>query len=277
MIGSEAGRSTSPGIELIRQGLALLAAEDRFGWSGAARAATVLEVSEACERLEAERLRAIGQWDADQSWRADGALSAASWLASHAPVARRRAHQLVRTARLAHRWRRIGRALADGTLTAAHAEVLATATRGRAKLLQRDEELLLQIAPTLSVDDFTTAMEHWRSAADDEMAKEDSQLAFAQRAVSWATTLAGRVDMHMSFDAEGGATVVRALEAYDPGPDAAPEDGGAADGPRTLVQRLADAMVQLCSEALGGRERAGHHTPGVDVLIDVERLAAPAT
>src|SRR5215510_2306990 len=100
MIGSEAGRSASPGIELIRQGLALVAEEDRFGWSGAARAAAVLELVDVAERLDAERLRAIGQWDADQSWRADGALSAASWLASNAPVAKKRANQLVRTARL---------------------------------------------------------------------------------------------------------------------------------------------------------------------------------
>src|SRR5215510_805706 len=100
MIGSEGERSASQGIELIRQGLALLAAEDRFGWSGAARAAAVLELTEVSERLEAERLRAIGQWDADQAWRADGALSASSWMASHAPVAKKRANQLVRTARL---------------------------------------------------------------------------------------------------------------------------------------------------------------------------------
>jgi hypothetical protein len=260
------------GIDLIRQGLALIAGEDRSEWSGSLRAAVVEELSEVCERAEAERIRAVGEWDADTSWAADGALSAPSWLAAHTRVSKAKAARLVRTARLARRYDRVGVALASGALSSAHAEVLATATRGREVLVQRDESVLVDIAPTLSVDDFTTAMQHWRAAADDEMAREDAQLAFAERAVSHATTLFGRVDVRMSFDADGGATVIGALQAYDPGPDRSPEDGGPADGPRTLQQRHADAMVQLCAEALARRQASGHPTPGIDGMIDVALL-----
>ena len=116
-------------------------------------------------------------------------------------------------------------------------------------------------------------MKHWRSAADDAMARADAQLAFAERSVSYGTTLYERVDLQMNLDAEGGATVIGALRAYDTGPDPKPEAGGPADGPRTLAQRLADAMVQICAEALARRQAAGHPTPGIDGMIDVALLS----
>ena len=52
--------------------------------------------------------------------------------------------------------------------------MLAAAAKGRARLFDRDEDVLLDIAPTLNVDDFTTAVKHWRSCADDEMARTDA-------------------------------------------------------------------------------------------------------
>ena len=183
---------------------------------------------------------------------------------------------------------RVAKSLAAGDLSSAHAEVLANATQGRTALLERDVDTLIDIAPTLSVDDYTTAMKHWRAAADDAMARDDAHLAFHERSVSWVSTLDGRFELRASLDAEGGATVVRALEAYDrpdrapgegnpgegsPG-ESSPAEGGPVEGPRSVAQRLADGLVQLCSESLHERERAGHHTPGVDGLIDVARLAS---
>ncbi len=53
------------------------------------------------ERLEAEWLRCAGQWDAQQAWAEDGAVSASSWLASHTDVTRANAVRKVRTARFA--------------------------------------------------------------------------------------------------------------------------------------------------------------------------------
>ena len=274
---SDTETTLSRGLDLICQGIALLAGEDRSGWTGSDRAALVLELGEVSERLEAERVRAVGEWDAVTAWVADGALSAASWLATATPISRTRANQLVRTARLARRYERVGKALAAGDLPVPHAEILATATRGRDLLLRRDEDSLVELAPTLSVDDFTTAMKHWRSAADDEMASADAHLAFVERSVSYATTLYERVDLQMSLDAEGGATVIGALQAFDTGPDTAPDEGGPADGPRTLAQRYADAMVQLCAEALARRQAAGHPTPGIDGMIDVSLLGLGAS
>ncbi|MET0895169.1 MAG: DUF222 domain-containing protein [Acidimicrobiia bacterium] len=263
----------SHAIALIREGIALLASEDRSGWGSSARSAEVAELSEVCERLEAERVRAVGAWDAGHDWAADGALGAAPWLRSWAGMSRYASKQLVRSARVAREHEAVGTALRAGAMSTGQLDVLARATRGRTALLERDVELLVDIASRFSVDDFATAMAHWRSAADDEMAADDANLAFHERTLSWLTTLDGRFELRASLDADGGATVIKALEALDC-PDAELIDGGPADGPRTLGQRLADGLVQLCAESLGDRERSGHATPGVDGLIDVERLTA---
>ena len=114
-------------------------------------------------------------------------------------------------------------------------------------------------------------MKHWRSAADDELSRIDALHVFDTRRVTLASTLGGRVELHASLDAEGGAIVARALDAYDR-PD--PDDGLVA--PRTLEQRRADAMVQICSEALGERQDPGHHVPNADLVLDVDRLDSDA-
>lgn len=236
-----------------------------------AKSATVIELLQTQERVQAELLRALGEWDADQSWAADGALSAASWIAAHAPVSKQRAHELMRAARLAHRHDYVGTKLAAGDMTCAHVETLARAATGRTRLLERDEELLVDIAPTLSVEDYATAMKHWRSAADDEMARADANLAFEERTVSFASTLDGRLELRASLDAEAGDIVTRALRLYDR-PDRPPFRGGPVDGERTVTQRYADGLVQICSEALARHEAAGHPTAGIDGLIDIDRL-----
>ena len=85
-----------------------------------------------------------------------------------------------------------------------------------------------------------------------------------------ASTLTGRVEIHASLDAEGGGIVSAALDAYDR-PD--PEDG--VEAPRTLAQRHADALVQICSEAVGRKqaEQGVHHVPTVDLVCDEDRLS----
>ena len=252
----------------VRAGIDGLAAEDRSDWSGPARTQRVLELLEASERLQAEMLRTLGEWDTAHAWADDGALSAASWLAHRAPLSKARANRLVRTARLARKHDGTGEALAAGTVSAAHVEVLATVVKGRERVFARDEHTLLDIAPTLSVDDSATAAKHWRSAADDELSRIDALHAFEMRSASMHATFGGRLELRGSFDAEGGATVWAAMREYDqPDPlEGAPLPQG------TSGQRMADALVRICDEAISRRERVGRRTATVDVVIDVDTL-----
>jgi hypothetical protein len=251
----------------LREARESLASEDYAALTSAARAELVTALLGEIERLGAEALRCVGQWDAGRDWADDGALSASSWLAHRAAMAKPAATRLVRTARLAFRNVRTGKALAAGDVSVPQVEVLAAVARDRERLDERDEDTLLDAAPSLTVDDFTTVARYWRSAADDELSRLDAFCAFEARSITIGTALDGRVVVQCSFDAEGAEIVSAALDAYDrPDPECS-------DGPvRTLGQRRADALVQICSEALGGARGARRHTPTIDGVIDLSRL-----
>src|SRR5215510_2220788 len=88
-------------FDLFGRALALLEDEDHSGWSAPAKSALLTELAAVSDRLEALIVRTVGEWDADRSWEADGARSAASWMSANSPVSKRDAHTLVRTARVA--------------------------------------------------------------------------------------------------------------------------------------------------------------------------------
>jgi hypothetical protein len=71
------------------------------------------------------------------------------------------------------------------------------------------------------------------------------------------------------LDAEAGATVQAALRAYDEGPGATAPDGRRL----TLAQRQADALVEICADALGGAPRRSRPAKGVDVIADLDTLS----
>src|SRR5690349_15140654 len=75
------------------------ASSERSGWSTAARSAGVLELLEARERIDAGILAEMGEWDRDQCWAADDALSAVSWIVHRVPMTDTDASVLVRAAR----------------------------------------------------------------------------------------------------------------------------------------------------------------------------------
>ena len=88
-------------IEQIRLAVKELDAEDRHEWSDAARSDQLVELLEVMERLQAEAVRAVGEWDAHTDWALDGALSPRSWLTHRAPISGVGASRMVGMARVA--------------------------------------------------------------------------------------------------------------------------------------------------------------------------------
>ena len=58
------------------------------GLDDAALGALVVELQRQADRLEAARLRVLGEWDARAVWALDGACNGASWLVAQGNVAR---------------------------------------------------------------------------------------------------------------------------------------------------------------------------------------------
>ena len=238
-------------VEAARTCARVLAGEDRAGWSAAALSGRVVELSELANCFESELVRCVGQWDAQQAWAEDGALSAPSWLASRTAMARRAAVRLVRAARLAFRHGRTADALAAGVVSARAVETIATYALRHEDIYGDHEETLVEAAASLGEDALTFAMRTWRAAADDAADRADPFAAYERRHLTLSATFGG-TDVAGFLEPVGAAWVVRALAAID-----VPDPVGGLVAPRTRAQRHADALVELCRASLADRAAAG--------------------
>jgi hypothetical protein len=247
--------------------LAELATEARAGWPAEAQSERVRGLAELRDRVEAELVRAVGQWDAERAWEADGALNPGSWLAGRTPMARAAANQLVRSARLVREHDATAEALADGTVSAAHVAILATATRNREDLYAEGEAEVLSVAATLTPEQFTRAARYWRSLADDAAAAEDAYAVHERRCFHLSKTLFSTMDLAGELDLDGGEIVCSALAAaIDEG------RGDLVTDSRTAGQRNADALVQIAAAYLARGDADGRPAIAASVVVDLDRL-----
>jgi hypothetical protein len=251
--------------DVRREGLARLAAEEWAGWSGAARSARLTELVEVGERLQAETLRCAVVWDARADRALDGALSPRSWLAHRTPLSRLQDSRTVSAARLCRRHEATGAALAEGAISCAHVEVLAPVVRGREEEFAASEDVLVAAARELRPDDLAEAARHWRNIVDDH---QDSAKTFDRRGIGIATTLNGMGVIEGELDQEGTETVIEALDLAAP-----PDRVDAPVPPRTLRQRRADGLVEVCRAFLESKGRGGRGHAGASLVIDHETAA----
>src|SRR5688572_28668442 len=107
------------------------AAIDRSEWSAANRSAHVLELLQAQERLAALVQQEVGEWDRDQCWAGDDALSPVSWLVHRVAMTHTDETVLVRTARHVAQHDATAKALEAGDISAAHTTIIGRAVRHR--------------------------------------------------------------------------------------------------------------------------------------------------
>ena len=255
-------------IEQIRLAVKDLAAEDRRCWSATGRSERVLELLELTERLQAETARAVGEWDRGQDWALDGALSPRSWLAHRRPIGRVGASRLVRSARLVRDHPATGDALANGDISCAHVDVLASMVRDREPEYARNEDTLLDAARALAPDDFAVVAGHWRDIADDDLAKLEARDRYERRHVYVSTTLHGHGVIEGELDAEGTRALLAALDLAAP-----PDPANGIAPPCTPSQRRADGLVDIAAAFLAARGEGGRLRVGIDAVIDADTLA----
>jgi len=249
--------------DAIRDALAALGSESRAGWSSAAQSAVVAELVEIADRVHAELLRAVGQWDAEACWAQDGAVTAPAWLSTRTSLSRAAAARMVRSARLVREHEATGAALATGAVSATQVDVIATITRNREDLYPDGEEALLRAAHTLTADGFAAAARHWRSLADDAVADQDAFAIHERRYLHASKTLWGTVRLDGELDLDGGETFLNALAAVD---------GSAVDDGRTGGQRNADNLVQIAAQVLRGEQHDAPAPPRASLIAGLDDL-----
>ena len=255
-------------IEQIRRAVEELAAEDRREWSGSARSDRLVELIEVAERLQAETVRAVAEWDAGAEWALDGALSPRSWLAQRTPISRSTASRLVGMARLTREFEATGEALRAGDVACAHVEVLAPMVRHREPEYARNERVLVDTATGMKVDDFADLARAWRNIADDELSKLDAREMHERRNLHVHKSLDGMGLIGGDLDAEGTETLLQALDVACP-----PDPTGGPVPARSLAQRRADALVDLAAAFLAARGAGGRVGAGLTLTMDHGTLA----
>jgi curved DNA-binding protein CbpA len=173
------------------------------------------EVQRATELLEVERLRRLADIERRASYRRDGHLSAASWLASTFKVGWGTAKDQVRTARALQEMPETRRALDEGELSTSAARVLVAARDTDPSAFERSETELVEAARIHSMQDLNKVAAYWRQAVENEQALEGDDKVRARRRLHASATFLGLVRVDGDLDPETGETLLTALRGGD--------------------------------------------------------------
>jgi hypothetical protein len=259
-------------VSELRSVLEAWEAEDPRGLAEAGVEEGFAELHRASERLEALRLRWLGEIDRRRAFERDGYLSTASWLKRRFRVAGGTAGGEVRMARSLQQMPRAREALGEGTVSMGAVKVLAVAWEADPGAYGESEEVLVAAARDLDLPALGRVLSYWRQAALDARDGTGWEQALVERRrLHVSPTVFGMVRIDGDLDPETGESVLVALrgvlDAEARSPD--PEDA------RTPAQRRADALGVLARGWLDACDRgvvAGER-PHLSVIVDLPTLA----
>jgi hypothetical protein len=219
------------------------------------------------DRLNAKLLAAVGEHDAAELWRNDGATSMTAWLRHYTRKSGRDAAHCTKTARRLRQLPVTAAAYRDGVLSGGHIQAIVANLKDRTVDLFADHEA--QLVPelaVLSVGDTAVAMQDWARRAD-AVVGDDPEPAVPERSLHLSRILDGRRELSGSFDPEGGAVIATALRLTQTGD----VDGEPARSP---AQRRGDALVDLCRWFLDHQQhhRGGRHRPHLNIITTLDEL-----
>ena len=223
----------------------------------------------------------VAEFDRREGW-ADGATrSCAHWLGWKCGIEMGAARERVRVARALEALPAIGAAMARGELSYSKVRALTRVAT------EQTEDTLLMIALHGTAQHVEAVVRGYRRASRaGELELEARQ--HAGRALRWWHDEDGALVLQARLTAEGGAIVLRALQAGMEGdvpagtPDPRHVPAGTPTAPAepadTHAQRRADALVRLAERGLAAGERApsGAARPLLVVHVDAATLAADA-
>jgi hypothetical protein len=219
------------------------------------------------DRLHAKLLAAVGEHDAAERWRDDGATSMTAWLRHHTRQSGRDAARCTNTARRLRQLPVTAAAHRDGVLSGGHIRAIVANLGDRTVgLFAHHEAQLVPELARLSVADTAVAMQDWAHRAE-AVVGDDPEPVPPERSLHLSRILDGRHELSGSFDPEGGAVIATALRL------AATRD---IDGEpaRSPAQRRGDALVDVCRRFLDHQQtrRGGRHRPHLNIIATLHDL-----
>ena len=221
-------------------------------------------------RIEAEMLAAVAAFDARQIHEADGAASAATWIAMRADLSRPQASSLVKHGRLVRSHPATAEALAS--LGTTKVRVVLTAVNDRTReAFDRDEAWILAAIAELTVDETRTFMAACSQTVDQEGVDPKPP---RHAEVLIRSTFDGWYDLHGRLDPELGARVAAAIRAHAEKLFRSGDDERAEGHRHSQAERQALALGDLIDRAVDPTVTSTRVPPSAVVVINLADLQA---
>jgi hypothetical protein len=261
----------------LQSALDALAAEDLFALPPGAVLDRTTALLRLANQVTAELTRTVRHADSTQACEHDGKKSMASWLRGHGHLTAGEAGRVVRSGRALEHLPATAAAFADGTITATQVATIApiAGEAERAAAAEQGVDLglidraLVTVAHGAAHAQLPQVVQHFRDRLDPDGVEPDPT---EGRRLVFRTGTDGSGGGDFDLDAIGLEKVKAAIESYVQ-----------ADRPkgdtRTRAQQLADALVQLCDNALASGTLPTLRTvkPHVVLTLDIDDLVDPAT
>jgi hypothetical protein len=233
----------------------------------------VVRVLGIAERLVALAHEAIGDLDADEAWRDEGATSMTAWLRQGARQSQRDANRCAKTARRLRDLPVTAAAYRDGVLSAGQVQAIVANLNDKTTPLFADaEEEMVPFLVPLSVTDVGRVMRAWAQATEDELQDDPGDdEGLPERSLHLSKTLSDCGELSGSLDPEALAIVDCALRVAE-------TDDVEGEPARTPSHRRADALLDICRFYLDNQttQSGGRHRPHLNVFLDYEDLVEKA-
>jgi hypothetical protein len=215
--------------------------------------------------LEAVFATGVSRFDKSGEYKADGALSLIAWLKWKCKLSGGAAAERVEIAHQLQKLPKTEAAFANGDLGYEHVALIArTADHVGAAAVRKEEPSLLKAARTMDPGQFTNVAKNFEHQVDAEGALNEANRAHERRYLHLGEPQDGMVRIDGMLDAEGGATVRTALQAFMK---------PTKDDERSHGQRQHDALIELCRQRAGGKRDGAGPRPQLIIRASLDTLA----
>jgi hypothetical protein len=217
------------------------------------------------DAFDAKLAAAVAAFDARRAFEADGAVSTVAWLRGRCRRTTGDAAHLVRAARATAGWPMLHDAWTTGGVSSGQVDVVvANVGRHGGRFADHEATVVPALGP-LDMQATTAAMRAWRAKADalDDGPAPDDQ----PGRLHLSRTLDGRGELRATLGPDTAEVV-----------DAALRTAMTADLTRSLAERRAEALGEICRQHLDAQGRPHNprhrrHRPHLNVVVDYETLA----
>src|SRR5438477_4855407 len=214
-VSSARGRQFEAAVEKLRVGVQAVSACVRDA-DGEMLGEALIQIRESgIDPLEAVFASGVRRFDKSGEYAADGALSLIAWLKWKCKLSGAAAVERVEIARQLDQLPKTEAAFASGDLGYEHVALMARgAQHVGAAAVRQAESTLLQAARTHDPGQFISVAKNFEHRIDGEGALNEANRAHARRYLHLGEPQDGMVRIDGLLDAEGGATVRSALQAF---------------------------------------------------------------